>query len=522
MLLENYPSMYNKISKFVNTPYAIIYCFKNDIREQPICQLQGCSNPIKFSKSSKFAKGCCTQHSQEITFLEKYGVSNPMKSAEVKERLKQTNLEKYGVENYFQTEQSRDYSKNHNAMKNHKVKEKLKQTMLKKYGVENPMQLPEIVQKVSKTHKKIYKEYRDKVKQTNLKKYGVQNPLQNKEIHEKTRNTQKINKFNERILNFPGITPLFTFEDYKGVSTYSWECTGCGNQFQFKIEDGHIPICRKCHPFEKNPYSQGEKELVDWLKSLGLEIIENDRTILNGKEVDILIPLHHVAIEFNGLYWHSELRGKDKTYHLNKTFIADEKGFRLVHVLDTDWYNSKEIVKSIILKKLGIFKTIMDVDNCYITEIDGSTSDWFLKENNIFGTVEAKYRFGLFRGTELMQVLAINRENDLWTIERNCGKLGTCTHHMTTLLLEYFVENYKPKKIVALVKKDLFNGNSYQSFGFEHTADELPTALYFKGTKELIDGKNFINDTWSEIQRQGYNRIWDCGNHKFEWTKKSS
>jgi len=36
------------------------------------------------------------------------------------------------------------------------------------------------------------------------------------------------------------------------------------------------------------------------------KILQSDRKILNGKELDIYI--HKLAIEFNGLYWHSNLK----------------------------------------------------------------------------------------------------------------------------------------------------------------------------------------------------------------------
>ena len=40
-------------------------------------------------------------------------------------------------------------------------------------------------------------------------------------------------------------------------------------------------------------------------------------------EKDVYIP-DYLALEFNGLYWHSEF-GKDKNYHLNKTLLCKEQ-----------------------------------------------------------------------------------------------------------------------------------------------------------------------------------------------------
>ena len=47
-------------------------------------------------------------------------------------------------------------------------------------------------------------------------------------------------------------------------------------------------------------------------------IIENDRIILDGKELDIYLPELKLTFEFNDLKYHSE-HYKEKYYHLNKT-----------------------------------------------------------------------------------------------------------------------------------------------------------------------------------------------------------
>ena len=66
--------------------------------------------------------------------------------------------------------------------------------------------------------------------------------------------------------------------------------------------------------------SKMEKELVNWIKSLNIIVEENNRTLIH-KELDIYIPSHNLAIEFDGLYWHSELQGKNSKYHLSKNKI---------------------------------------------------------------------------------------------------------------------------------------------------------------------------------------------------------
>ena len=88
-----------------------------------------------------------------------------------------------------------------------------------------------------------------------------------------------------------------------------------------------IKIQEYCHYTENNGTSFYEKEIINFIKSIyDGEIIENNRHIISPMELDIYIPQKNLAIEFNGLYWHSELF-RDKNYHFDKInlLITDHK-----------------------------------------------------------------------------------------------------------------------------------------------------------------------------------------------------
>jgi hypothetical protein len=85
--------------------------------------------------------------------------------------------------------------------------------------------------------------------------------------------------------------------------------------------------------------------------------LSGDREILEGKELDFYIKDYNLALEFNGLYWHSD-KFKSNDYHQNKTIDCLNKKIQLFHIWEDDWFNKKEIVKSIIKGKLGINKKI--------------------------------------------------------------------------------------------------------------------------------------------------------------------
>lgn len=120
----------------------VIYRLKNNIIEKPVCPT--CGNKLKFINTSKgYQKYCsakCRANSniykkkQCEYYIKKYGVNNPAKAEEVKNKYKLRCIEKYGVDNPYKS----DY-----------IKHKIKETCLRKYNVTNIGKLPSHIAKLS-------------------------------------------------------------------------------------------------------------------------------------------------------------------------------------------------------------------------------------------------------------------------------------------------------------------------------------------------------------------------------------
>lgn len=84
---------------------------------------------------------------------------------------------------------------------------------------------------------------------------------------------------------------------------------------------------------DNNFTSKQSLEVYDFLTSLGVKLQKNNRTLLNGVELDFVDHERKIAIEYNGLYSHVfrpnetvySLR-KDSTYHLSKTIKSESVG----------------------------------------------------------------------------------------------------------------------------------------------------------------------------------------------------
>lgn len=105
--------------KLHNPTSLLLYCFLNDISEQPVCV---CGKDTKYDKVRKrFGFFCSTEcrytnneneTSKRVnTCLEKYGVKTYMVCEEGKAKTKEICLEKYGVDNFSKTDQFKELRK---------------------------------------------------------------------------------------------------------------------------------------------------------------------------------------------------------------------------------------------------------------------------------------------------------------------------------------------------------------------------------------------------------------------------
>lgn len=93
--------------------------------------------------------------------------------------------------------------------------------------------------------------------------------------------------------------------------------------------------------------SNKEKYIYDEISKIYTgKILHNTKRVISPNELDIYIPDLKLAIEFNGLFWHSTKHNIDKDYHLNKSIACRNLNIRLIHVYEFE--NIEEQVNKII------------------------------------------------------------------------------------------------------------------------------------------------------------------------------
>lgn len=131
-------------------------------------------------------------------------------------------------------------------------------------------------------------------------------------------------------------------------------CPMCGEYCSHRIyhvisyrDHKFIPrLCDRCaKSFTSSKY---EQEIADYISTFyNGELIKNNRSILNGKELDLYYPEKRIAIEFNGDYWHSE-NHRPRDYHYNKFKECLRRNIVLISVFESHWINNKDLIMSYI------------------------------------------------------------------------------------------------------------------------------------------------------------------------------
>lgn len=498
----------------------------------PKCQLPTCDNEVEKTKSGKWKMHCsmkcrATHNSilgsekRKQTCLEKYGSITNLKSNETKEKIKKTMVEKYGVEH---------------PMFSDSIKDKMKSTIIEKYGVDN----------VSKS---------DVIKIKKIESYkhnfGVDHPLQSPIVQEKRKNAclqkygvdhySKTEMFKLEHPNQQHILP----ENYKKLKDKNWLEEHAHLSSAYIAEMLGVTKCTVLKSFskfnieKKCTHSSDENNILDFLKSIYNGNIRNNvRDIITPYEIDIFLPDLNLGIEFNGIFWHSELNGKSKDYHLNKTLMCEHLGIRLIHIFENEWINKESIIKSRLMNFLGNSNKVY-ARKCNIVKLNTVQQRVFFESSHIQGYTPSTICYGLELDGEIIAAMSFikSRFNSKvkWELLRYSNKCFTTVVGGASRLFKHFLLSYSPENVISYSDRRWNTGNLYKTLGFTENSVSPPSYKYTKNylnlesrikyqkhkLKNILQNYDPNSSEWENMKSNGYDRIWDCGNKVFLWENKN-
>lgn len=277
--------------------------------------------------------------------------------------------------------------------------------------------------------------------------------------------------------------------------------------------------------------SEAESEMAEFIKGLGVEVVVRDRGVLEGSEIDILVPALSVGVEYCGNYWHGE-NYKAATYHKTKRDKAHAAGVKLITVFEDEWLERRQVVEVRLANAVGKARVVAGRKTKLVSLTWAEARDfletWHLAGAGLPGSVWQ----GLKEGDQLVAVA-------VWGASRyEPGKLELyryCTSGCRIVGgLGKFVAGVKRgvtgyDTLVTYADLRWGSGEGYRAVGFQHVRDTRPNYFWCKASSrfsrqhfqkhKLKDKLVSFDPDLSEVENchaNGYWRIYDCGSSKWE------
>lgn len=425
------------------------------------------------------------QQKKEKTLEEKYGKNYQEKM--LTKRI-ETNTQKFGCSNPFA---------------NQDIKVKIIETMKMKYGTEHHMQNPDKIQQVKETNLDKYgvanvsqvPEFKDKMKNTNLIKYGYEYATQNLDIKNKIVNTMVLN----------GNARLF-----EGNNASFWaEKTGyCLSRFNQLIKDYGFEHAKNM--YRTDSYTSLELRFKSFLDEHHI-VYKNHQRVNTDNNNKYYIPdfiINNLFIEIDGLYWHSD-NCRENNYHINKKTAYESIGYDSLFFREDEIRDKFDIVKSIVLNKLGKSEKLY-ARNCILDTIDNKTSDSFFEANHLMGKGRG-VTYVLKNNDVIVSAIRIKRlKNKDYEISRFCNKVGHSVIGGFSKLLKHSLTETKPDQLITFIDKRYGKGQYLTDLGFEYV-HTYPSFRWTDGSS-VFHRLKFSGNTGYD---NGLFKIWDCGQAKW-------
>jgi hypothetical protein len=291
-------------------------------------------------------------------------------------------------------------------------------------------------------------------------------------------------------------------------------------------QQGGCPTCAR-----KRYVSNPELELYAFMTSLGFDVEQSNRTLLRGKEIDLYVPSRRLAVEFNGLYWHSEAQGKDKRYHKAKYEAALAAGIQLVQIWEDDWRDRKPQVMRALAHKLGVTDKLAQVRpeladvtskvfarKTKVVLLTTEQAQVFLESNHIQGFASGSYYLGL-EGLDgvLRAVMVLKREADAVLNIVRYATAGSVTGGFTKLLT-HATKTYRPSSFMTFADHTISDGRLYEQHGFVVDKVIAPDYMYLLNNtrkhKSSYTEQSLAEKELSRLNK--LSRIWDAGQTRYK------
>ena len=361
---------------------------------------------------------------------------------------------------------------------------------------------------------------------------------------------KRANEIHKGKYSYPEIPSDFTGNGYILTIT----CKKHGD-FEQRLEN-HIYRSAGC-PRCGFTISKGEDDLCAWIKSLGIDVVPRDRKIIKPYELDIVVPSKRIAIEFNGVKWHSidplDAGNKEETsYHHTKWKMCLDAGYQLLTVWDYDWKEHRSLIEHWLRHKLGVSTRKCSARQCNVSLATTRVANSFYSKFHLQGPPANGTHCALYIGEEMVACMTFSKsssdrkhkmEEGEFTLSRFA--LSGSVPGAATKLFKHLVDKTKAVIVTTYSDNSYTGGGVYPLLGFSmHSACDpdfkvwhydygvrhksfwqrcrIPARIKELGSKEHFDPNTDTRTALEMKKLLGCRLIWDCGKIRWEWRAPSS
>ena len=317
-------------------------------------------------------------------------------------------------------------------------------------------------------------------------------------------------------------------------------------------------VCPKHGPFRMSPnnhlkgevcptcakqMSAAEKRLFEFVLAACPDAKTRVRGVVERYELDIYVPSKALAIEYNGIFWHSVKVNPDRQHLAKKQRAAQEVGIRLIHVLESEFEHKEALVYRMISHALGAsVGARVFARKCVVSLGEPSEYKGFFDANHHQGFAlrgGKVYALKMLDGTPVAALHVAPPKFYGDAKDRAHGVLEVVRYATSavvvgglTRLLAAVIKHAGPERLVSYVDNRWFTGRAYKAAGFEKVGDGTPGMMVFdkrlhpkhraaltKPRLRQVLGECFdVTKTQIELAAMaGYHVLFDCGSSKYEF-----
>lgn len=303
-------------------------------------------------------------------------------------------------------------------------------------------------------------------------------------------------------------------------------------------EDAHDTAelhCTKHGPFTQKAYSHlaghgcpacgritsyAQREVADFIASLGVRIEHDNRTVLAGLHIDIWAPDHGIGVEYHGGFWHTQARVGNK--HREKWERAEAAGVRLIQMFDFEWLERREAAEN---RLRAMFEKVKPraARACEIRALDAKDANAFFKRWHTQGAcVRPRASYGLYEGDLLLAAMSFGTGRfsaDTWELLRYAS-VGRIAGGFARLFAA-FRREHRPDSIVSYCDLRWGSGRVYAANGFVLDGLTAPDYWYVSKAQRVSRyaaqhrPKGQTEREWAD--EHGYQKVLGVGHQRWIW-----